>query len=158
MYVMKMVKPEAVKEKTRLIVVTSSYLVPFTYWCFKTVAKLMKIDVEIETVAASGVYDTDNFDVFIRFYKDQKANFYKVCEMISKFMVIEEDERRLIEEKKEEDIDTVIKESLSTAKDICRGIEATVDIVDDALSVVSDVGSTCCCCCNCLCDSDSCCD
>ena len=56
--------------------------------------------------------------------------------MINKLMLFQEDERRLIEEKKEEDIDTVIKESLSTVKDICRGIEATVDIVDDALSVV----------------------
>ena len=52
MFVMKMVKPEAEQKKTRLIIVTSSYLIPFTYWCFKTVAKLMKIEVEIETVAA----------------------------------------------------------------------------------------------------------
>ena len=159
MFVMKMVKPEAEKNKTRLIIVTSAYLIPFTYWCFKTVAKLMKIDVEIETVAASGAYDTDNFEAFVRFYKDQKAKFYKVCEVINKFMLVEEDERRLIEEEKEEDtIDRVIERSLSTAEDICRGVEATVDIVDDALSVVSDVGSACCCCCNCLCDSDSCCD
>ena len=159
MFVMKMVKPEAEQNKTRVIIVTSTHLIPFTYWCFKTVAKLMKIDVEIETVAASGAYDTDNFEAFVRFYKDQKAKFYKVCEMINKFMLVEEDERRLIDEKEEEDtIDKVIERSLSTAEDICRGVEATVDIVDDALSVVSDVGSACCCCCNCLCDSDSCCD
>ena len=56
MLVRKMVKIEAAQEKTRLFVVTSSYLVPFTYWCFKTVAKLMKIDRLIDRDRLCGLW------------------------------------------------------------------------------------------------------
>ena len=56
MLVRKMVKIEAAQEKTRLFVVTSSYLVPFTYWCFKTVAKLMKIDTLIDRDRLCGLW------------------------------------------------------------------------------------------------------
>ena len=55
-FVLKMIreKVEAEQTKTRLIIVTSAYHLPYTAWLFRQVAAAMRMDVEMETVAATG--------------------------------------------------------------------------------------------------------
>ena len=56
-YVLKMIKEnmEAEQTKTRLLLVTSAYHLPYTAWLFRQVAAALKMDIEMETEAATGV-------------------------------------------------------------------------------------------------------
>ena len=55
-FVLKMIreKLEAEQTKTRLTIVTSAYHLPYTAWLFRQVAAALRMDVEMETVAATG--------------------------------------------------------------------------------------------------------
>ena len=53
-FVMEMIKAEAEKGKIKLIIVTSAYHVPFSAWCFRQVVAATWINVEFETVSATG--------------------------------------------------------------------------------------------------------
>ena len=56
LYVLKMIqeKMEADQTKARLIIVTSAYHLPYTAWLFRQVAAALKMNIEMETEAATG--------------------------------------------------------------------------------------------------------
>ena len=53
---------EAEQTKVRLISVTSAYHLPYTAWLFRQVAAAQKMEIEMETEAATGAgaYDSSN--------------------------------------------------------------------------------------------------
>ena len=55
-YVLKMIKEkmEADRTKARLIIVTSAYHLPYTAWLFRQVATALKINIDMDTEAATG--------------------------------------------------------------------------------------------------------
>ena len=54
--VLKMIKEklEAEQTKAKLIIVTSAYHLPFTSWLFRQVAAALKMEIQMESVAATG--------------------------------------------------------------------------------------------------------
>ena len=63
-FVMEMIgtEIEAGKGKVKLIIVTSAYHLPFSAWCFRQVAAAKKLDLEMETVAATEVKPEKTLD------------------------------------------------------------------------------------------------
>ena len=55
-FVLKMIKEklEAEQTKAKLIIVTSAYHLPFTSWLFRQVAAALKMEIQMESVAATG--------------------------------------------------------------------------------------------------------
>mgnify|MGYP002049984646 CR=1 FL=1 len=55
-YVLKIIqeKMEAEQTKTRLFIVTSAYHLPYTAWLFRQVATALKINIDMDTEAATG--------------------------------------------------------------------------------------------------------
>merc|ERR1711945_36054 len=53
-FVMEMIRGETQKGKIKLIIVTSDYHISFSAWCFRQVAAATKMNVEFETVSATG--------------------------------------------------------------------------------------------------------
>ena len=55
-FVLKMIKEklEAEQTKAKLIIVTSAYHLPFTAWLFRQVAAALKMEIQMESVAATG--------------------------------------------------------------------------------------------------------
>ena len=63
-FVMEMIRDEIEAEngKVKLIIVTSAYHLPFSAWCFRQVAAAKKLDLEMETVAATEVKPEKTLD------------------------------------------------------------------------------------------------
>ena len=72
-YVLRIVKEkmEVTKIKTKLIIVTSAYHIPFTAWMFRQVAAALEIDIEMKCVEASGsgAYESSNIHLFTNITK-----------------------------------------------------------------------------------------
>ena len=64
-FVLKMIKEklEAEQTKTRLKIVTSAYHLPYTAWLFRQVAAALKMDIQLESEAATGAGAYDSFNI-----------------------------------------------------------------------------------------------
>ena len=111
--VMKMVKErlEAKQVKTKLIVVTSAYHLPYTSWLFRQVATVMDLDCEIQSVAAtgSGAYSFLNVNVMIGRLQSKKAFSYdqKMKKELQKNGISVSDDFKF------ENMDSIIRETSS---------------------------------------------
>ena len=54
---------EAEQTKTRLKIVTSAYHLPYTAWLFRQVAAALKMDIQLESKAATGAGAYDSFNI-----------------------------------------------------------------------------------------------
>ena len=114
--VMKMVKErlEAKQVKTKLIVVTSAYHLPYTAWLFRQVATVMDLDCEIQSVAAtgSGAYSFFNVNVMIGRLQSKKALSYdqKMKKELQKNGISVSDDFKF------ENMDRIIQETSSLRK------------------------------------------
>ena len=114
--VMKMVKErlEAKQVKTKLIVVTSAYHLPYTTWLFRQVATVMDLDCEIQSVAAtgSGAYSFFNVNVMIGRLQSKKALSYdqKMKKELQKNGISVSDDFKF------ENMDRIIQETSSLRK------------------------------------------
>ena len=114
--VMKMVKErlEAKQMKTKLIVVTSAYHLPYTTWLFRQVATVMDLECEIQSVAAtgSGAYSFFNVNVMIGRLQSKKALSYdqKMKKELQKNGISVSDDFKF------ENMDRIIQETSSLRK------------------------------------------
>ena len=113
-YVMRMVQErlETNKvKKTKVIVVTSAYHLPYTGWLFRQVTAAMNLDIEIGMVAATGTgaYNFYNVNVMIGRLKAKKAFSYdqKIRQALQKNGVTIGDDFKF------ENIDDILQETSS---------------------------------------------
>ena len=112
-YVLKMVeeKLEAEQKQAKIFIVTSAYHLPYTAWLFRQVAKVLRMDVKIESVAATGVgaYDSSMIRLVASIAK-KMCDHQRMRHELQIVGVTLDDDFEL------ENIDNVVQETLSLWK------------------------------------------
>ena len=108
-YVLKMIKEkmEADQTKARLFIVTSAYHLPYTAWLFRQVAAALKMNIEMETEAATGAwaYDSPNIS-WATFMARNNCDYQKMRKQLQNYEITVKNNFKF------ESNDIVIKEML----------------------------------------------